>query len=62
MRLGEIGGPELALKSSPPLKVYHPKAGVGIEELRKSHHEEKVVPLFIMTQIPLWCQKGKQMF
>ena len=26
---GEIVGPELAFNSSPPLKVYHPKAGVG---------------------------------
>ena len=37
---GEIVGPELAFNSSPPLKVYHPKAGVGIKEEEPSTRED----------------------
>ena len=37
---GEIVGPELAFNSSPPLKVYHPKAGVGIKEEEPSIRED----------------------
>jgi hypothetical protein len=37
---GEIVGPELAPNSSPPLKVYHPKPGVGIKEKEPSKRED----------------------
>ena len=30
--IGDIVGPELATKSSPPVRVFHPKAGIGILE------------------------------
>ena len=65
---GDITGPELAPNSSPPSKVYHPKAGVGyIEEEPSrrpdgetfmSYHFPDDPDAFVMPSGP---QKGKRM-
>ena len=63
---GEIVGQELAFNSSPPLKLYHPKAGAGIKEEEPSIREDGTFicyhfpddpNAFVMPYVP---QKGKR--
>ena len=64
---GEIVGPELSSNSSPPHKVYHPKAGVGIKEEKPSVREDGTFISYHFPDdpnafvMPYGPQKGKQM-
>ena len=64
---GDIVGPELALNASPPLKVYHPKAGVGIKEEEPSRREDGTFISYHFPDdpnafvMPYGPQKGKNL-
>ena len=63
---GLIVGPELDFNSFPPLKVYHPKAGLGIKEEETSRREDGTFISYIFPDdpnafvMPYGPHKGKQ--